>query len=138
MAQNSNECRSNCPINFVLETFGDKWTLLDVRDLMFHGKQHFSEFLESDEGISTNILSDRLRRLEGHGVVEREVDPSHGSRVIYRLSEKGRDLLPIMLEITRWSGKHDSETNAPSAFLKEIERDRGGAVVRVLAGLDEL
>jgi hypothetical protein len=69
MAHNSDRCRSHCPINFVLETFGDKWTLLVIRDLMFHGKRHYGEFLASDEGISTNILADRLQRLERDGVI---------------------------------------------------------------------
>lgn len=137
MEHTSNDCRSHCPINFVLETFGDKWTLLIIRDLMFHGKQHFVEFVDSDEGISTNILADRLRRLERHGVVEKTVDPSHGSKVLYGLTQKGRDLLPVMLEITLWSGKHDKATNVPSALLNEIKRDRTRAAKRVLANLGE-
>jgi DNA-binding HxlR family transcriptional regulator len=137
MAHNSDRCRSHCPINFVLETFGDKWTLLVIRDLMFHGKRHYGEFLASDEGISTNILADRLQRLERDGVIEKKVDPSHGSKVIYRLTEKGRDLIPVMLEITAWSGKYDSKTNAPRAFLKELKGDRRRLSEQLLTKLDE-
>ncbi len=137
MEHNSDRCRSHCPINFVLETFGDKWTLLVIRDLMFHGKRHYGEFLASDEGISTNILADRLQRLERDGIIEKEVDPSHRSKVIYRLSPKGRDLLPVLLEITRWSGKYDSKSNAPKAFLTELQKDRRRLAARVLATLDE-
>lgn len=134
---NSDRCRSHCPINFVLETFGDKWALLVIRDLMFHGKRHYGEFLASDERISTNILADRLQRLERDGVIERESDPDHGSKVIYRLTQKGRDLIPVMLEITAWSGKYDAKTNAPGPFLKAIRKDRRALIARVLAKLDD-
>jgi DNA-binding HxlR family transcriptional regulator len=124
MARDSDSCRSNCPINFALETFGDKWTLLVIRDLMFKGKSHYGEFLDSGEGISTNILADRLQRLERNGVIERTPDPDSRSRVIYRLTEMGRDLLPVMLEITAWSGKYDSKTNAPASLLKKLKKDK--------------
>ena len=120
MPRNSKHCRSNCPINFVLETFGDKWTLLIVRDLMFKGKSTFGEFLLSEERISTNILADRLRRLEEHEIVERSVAPDKRSKLIYTLTPKGKDLLPIMLEITAWSAKHDIATNTPKSFLDEF------------------
>jgi DNA-binding HxlR family transcriptional regulator len=137
MAHDSDLCRSNCPINFVLETFGDKWTLLVIRDLMFHGKRHYSEFLASDEGISTNILANRLQRLEQDGVVEKEVDPNNRSKAIYRLTEKGKDLLPVMLEITAWSGKYDSKTNAPAPFLKALKKDRRPLISKILSELEE-
>jgi DNA-binding HxlR family transcriptional regulator len=110
----SAQCRSNCPINFVLETFGDKWTLLIVRDLMFKEKRTSGEFLSSAEGISTNILAERLRRLEDAGII---------TSTVYSLTQKGKDLLPIMLEITAWSAKYDARTNAPKDFLKMF-RDR--------------
>lgn len=137
MPRDSDLCRSNCPINFVLETFGDKWTLLVIRDLMFHGKRYYGEFLASDEGISTNILADRLQRLEQGGVVEKETDPDNRSRAIYRLTEKGKDLLPVMLEITAWSGKYDSKTNTPSAFLKALKKDRRPLIAKILSDLEE-
>lgn len=136
MAADSTHCRSHCPINFVLETFGDKWTLLVIRDLMFKGKRRYSEFLASDEGISTNILADRLQRLERSGVIEKRVDPDHQARSIYRLTQKGRDLLPVMLEITAWSGKYDAKTNAPAPLLKALEGDRSGLVAAVLSKLE--
>jgi len=137
MAHDSGHCRSNCPINFILETFGDRWTLLVIRDLMFHGKRHYGDFLASDEGISTNILADRLKRLEQDGVVEKEVDPGNRSRGIYRLTQKGKDLLPVMLEITAWSGKYDSKTNAPPPLLDALKKDRGPLIAKVLSDLDE-
>ena len=137
MQRDSDHCRSNCPINFVLETFGDKWTLLVIRDLMFHGKRYYGDFLVSAEGISTNILADRLQRLERDGVIDKEIDPDNRSRVIYRLTEKGKDLLPVMLEITAWSGKYDSKTNAPAPLLKALKRDRRPLIAKILSNLDE-
>ena len=124
MTHNSEQCRSNCPINFVLETFGDKWTLLIIRDLMFKGKRYYGEFLSSPEKISTNILADRLQRLEAQGIISKQGDPEHRSRVIYRLSDKGRALLPIMLEMTSWSATYDSHSNTPAEFLGEFKKNK--------------
>jgi len=132
----SAQLRSNCPINFVAETFGDKWTLLVIRDLMFKGKRHFNEFRSSEEGIASNILADRLQRLEACGVVEKRTDPEHGSKVIYSLTQKGRDLMPVMLEITAWSAKYDAHTNTPKPFVTALERDREGLMKALLANLD--
>ena len=86
--------RSLCSINPALEVFGDRWTLLIVRDLMFAGKRHFRELLRSDERISSNILADRLNRLVEQGLVTRAHDPSHRQKVVYRLTEQGIALLP--------------------------------------------
>ncbi len=132
----SAQLRSNCPINFVAETFGDKWTLLVIRDLMFKGKRHFGEFRASEEAIASNILADRLQRLEACGVVEKRPDPAHRSKLIYELTQKGRDLMPVMLEITAWSAKHDARTNTPKPFLTAIKRDREGLMKGLLAALD--
>lgn len=128
MSRTSEACRSNCPINFVLETFGDKWTLLIVRDLMFHNKRTFLSFMESDEKISSNILTERLRRLEDHGIVQKTTSPSNRSSFIYSLTSKGADLLPVMLEVTAWSAKHDSATNTPDGFLTAFKADRDGTI----------
>ncbi len=133
----SAKLRSNCPINFVAETFGDKWTLLVIRDLMFKGKRHFSEFRASDEGIASNILSDRLQRLEACGVVDKRPDPTHRSKLIYELTQKGRDLMPVMLEITAWSAKYDAHTNAPKPLLTAIKRDREGLAKALLRNLQK-
>jgi len=136
MKHNSENCRSNCPINFVLETFGDKWTLLVIRDLMFKGKRYYGEFLDSNEKISTNILADRLQRLELKGVIEKQVDPENRSKFIYRLTAKGKDLLPLMLEITAWSSKHDDQTNTPAPFVAALKRDKAALSQKVLSDLD--
>ena len=136
MIHNSESCRSNCPINFVLETFGDKWTLLVIRDLMFKGKRYYGEFLDSNEKISTNILADRLQRLESKGVIEKQIDPENRSKLIYRLTAKGKDLLPVMLEITAWSSKHDSQTNTPAPFVAALEQDKVALSRKILTDLD--
>jgi DNA-binding HxlR family transcriptional regulator len=98
--------RSRCPINLALEVFGDRWTLLIVRDLMFGGKRHFRELLQSDEHIASNILADRLSMLVEHGIVTRVDDPSHKQKAVYCLSQKGIDLLPILAQIGIWSRKY--------------------------------
>jgi len=118
--------RSDCAINFVLELFGDRWTLLIVRDLIFHDKRHYGEFLQSEEKIATNILADRLALLEQHGIVVKSVDPAHASKLIYSLTPKGIDLLPILVEFTRWGAKYDPETGADLKFVNRIRRDRDG------------
>ena len=100
----SNESfRSGCPINLGLEVFGDKWSLLIIRDIIFAGKRHYREFLASDEGISSNILADRLARLVDAGILTRADDPAHKLKAIYSLTQRGIDLLPILAHISRWS-----------------------------------
>ncbi|MDV6376160.1 winged helix-turn-helix transcriptional regulator [Deinococcus arenicola] len=95
--------RSGCPVSLGLDIFGDKWTLLIVRDLMFNGKRHYREFLQSAEGISSNILADRLKLLLSEGIVIKADDPSHLQKVVYSLTEKGIALLPILMQISAWS-----------------------------------
>ncbi len=136
MIRNSDTCRSNCPINFVLETFGDRWTLLIVRDLMFKGKQTYGDFLESEEQISTNILADRLRRLEAHDIVQKTVAKDNRSKFLYRFTDKGKDLIPIMLEVTAWSARHDSLSNVPTTFLSDYKNGREQMIAAVRANLD--
>lgn len=98
--------RSRCPINLSLEIFGDRWTLLIIRDMMFGGRRHFRELLQLDEGISTNILADRLRRLVEQGLITRADDPTHRQKAIYSLTEKGIELVPIFAQIGAWGRRH--------------------------------
>ena len=98
--------RSYCPINLSLEIFGDAWTLLVLRDLMFGGKRHFRELLQSDEGISSNILAERLARLVEHGILTKRDDPSHKQKAIYSLTEQGIELLPILAQMASWGFKY--------------------------------
>jgi DNA-binding HxlR family transcriptional regulator len=128
MTKNSKDLRSNCPINFAVETFGDKWTLLVIRDLMFKGKRHYSDFLASDEKISTNILADRLQKLDENGVVTKSTDPDNASKFIYSLTGKGQALLPAMVEMTAWSATYDSLTNTPPEFLNTYNDNKAGLI----------
>ncbi|WP_035616296.1 helix-turn-helix domain-containing protein [Haloferula sp. BvORR071] len=93
--------RSPCPVACALDLFGDRWTLLVIRDL-FLGKQRYDEFLASPEGIATNILSDRLKSLTTHGLLKRAADPDDGRRVIYQLTERGRSTKDFLLPLARW------------------------------------
>ena len=117
--------RSYCPINLSLEIFGDSWTLLVLRDMMFAGKRHFRELLQSDEHISSNILADRLARLVEHGLLTKSDDPTHKQKAIYSLTEKGIALLPIIVQIGAWSSRWvpDAKKLDPGArkFLRELQ-----------------
>lgn len=99
--------RSGCPINLTLEVLGDKWSLLIVRDIIFGNRRHFRELLtKSEEGISSNILSDRLKNLMEQGVLTREDDPTHKQKGIYSLTEKGIELLPVLAQMAAWGYKY--------------------------------
>lgn len=124
--------RSDCPINFALETFGDTWSLLIIRDLLFTGKRTFGEFLASEERIATNILTARLRTLETEGLIGSE---GSGRSVRYRLTRKGLDLLPILLEVIAWSATYDAHTAAPSPFVDRIRKDRTRLMKEIRARL---
>jgi DNA-binding HxlR family transcriptional regulator len=118
--------RSDCPINFALEIFGDKWSFLIVRDLMFKGKHYYGEFLQMEERIATNILADRLTMLEKSGIVTKTADDRHGSKQVYKLTGKGIDLLPALTEIILWSAKYDKQTAADAKFVRRVKKDREG------------
>ena len=120
-----------CPIRFGSTIFGDKWSLLIVRDLMFKGRFHYGEFLAAGEGISTNILAERLVRLERAGIIHKAQDPNHGKKIIYGLTEKGLDLMPVMFAIVHWSAKYDDKTEVSKEFI-EMLRNRPKAVRREL------
>ena len=103
--------RSKCPVTCTLDIVGDKWTLIVVRDL-FLGKRRYGEFAESPEGIPTNILAERLKRLQEHGIVQRRAYQDHPQRFEYTLSPKGRDLAPLVMALVRWGEKHIKGTRA--------------------------
>jgi len=126
--------RSDCPTNYTLQAVGDSWSLLVIRDLMFKGKRTYSEFAASEERISTNILADRLRSLAEQGVIRG--DGSGRSRR-YHLTEKGLDLLPIMLDMILWGGRHDPDTGAPAEFLRRGRADRTTLLAELEEGLRE-
>lgn len=117
--------RSECPISNVLDHLGDKWSFLIIRDIAFYGKNSYSALQSSDEAIATNILSNRLSSLEASHLIQREKDPDDGRRQIYRLTESGKDLLPILVEMILWSAKHDSETlDIPQDLVENAQKDR--------------
>jgi DNA-binding HxlR family transcriptional regulator len=117
--------RSYCPINLSLELFGDTWTLLVLRDMMFGRKRHFRELLQSDEGISSNILADRLSRLVEHGLLTKAGDPTHKQKAIYSLTEKAITLLPVIVQIGAWGSRWvpDAKKLEPTArkFVRELQ-----------------
>ena len=123
-----NKRRSDCPISFALDIFGDKWSLLIIRDLMFKGKKTYGEFLNSEEKIATNILADRLTMLESEGLIESKRDKKKKSRYFYSLTEKGIALVPVLLEIVKWSAAHDKKTAAPKEFVVRVKNDREGLI----------
>ena len=118
------EVRSHCPINFTVEHFGDKWSLLIIRDLMFKGKRHYNEFLEADEKVSTSVLGDRLKRLEENGIISKGEDSVKKSRIRYSLTQKGVDLLPLMLEMIIWGGQKDFLTESPKEFMEQATNSK--------------
>jgi DNA-binding HxlR family transcriptional regulator len=116
--------RSDCPISFALETFGDTWSLLIVRDIVYFGKKTYGEFLESDEKIATNILASRLAQLEQNGILVRQPNPDDRRKEVFSLTEKGLDLIPILLELANWSALHDPQTGAPPEWIALVNADK--------------
>jgi DNA-binding HxlR family transcriptional regulator len=110
-------------VSISLEIFGDRWSLLIIRDLMVRGYRTFKEFQESGEGIATNILADRLQRLKAKGIITAEVEGSDGRKVNYRLTEKGIDLAPVLLELLIWGARHE-ETAASCALVAKMAEKR--------------
>ena len=115
--------RSGCPVSISLEMLGDRWSLLIIRDLMIRGFRTFREFQESGEGISTNILADRLRKLAVARIITAEAEATDRRRVNYRLTEKGIDLAPVLLELLIWGARHE-ETGALCALIDEMAKHR--------------
>jgi DNA-binding HxlR family transcriptional regulator len=114
--------RSGCPLNASLEMLGDRWSLLILRDMMLRGYQTFNEFLHSDEKIATNILANRLRKLESYGIIETERDPSDGRKTIYTLTAKGIDLASVLAEMVLWAARHEETGN--QALVQQMRTDK--------------
>lgn len=122
-AASKSEPRSGCPVSIALEKFGDRWSLLIIRDLMVRGYTTFKQFQESGEGIATNILAARLQKLEAAGIITREPEASDARKINYRLTEKGIDLAPVLLELLLWSTKHET-TAAPCELMAQMGQNR--------------
>jgi len=103
-----------------MDVFGDRWSLIIIRDIMFGDKRYYSDFLRSAEGISTNILADRLSHLEQEGILSKTRDTKDRKKYVYELTPKGLDLLPMMMEMVQWSGQHDPNTGVTSAIIDKL------------------
>ena len=119
--------RSGCPISIALELLGDAWSLLIVRDLMFKDRRTYNDFLMGGEGIASNILADRLRKLEDANIIEKRRDPEDARRFIYRLSPKGIDLAPVLVELVIWSARHE-QTDAPPAVVRSMRSEKAAFI----------
>lgn len=115
--------RSPCPISSSLDLFGDRWTLLILRDVVLFDRHRYRDFLAAPEGIASNILSDRLKRLEAAGLISKSPDPTDRRQVVYSATEKGLALKPVMLEIAAWGAAH-GESGAPEDFAERYYADR--------------
>lgn len=127
--------RSECPLSCSLDIFGDKWSLLIIRDLMFNNKCTYNDFLKSDEGIATNILASRLKGLEEHGIIEKSAHPDSKAKILYRLTQRGLDLLPIILEVYIWSEKYLRIPTDIKSIIKEAKKDKDKFVKQVIKEL---
>jgi DNA-binding HxlR family transcriptional regulator len=122
--KHTHQRRSDCPINFALETFGDMWSLLIIRDIVYFGKKTYGEFLASEEGMATNILANRLAHLEQQGLLVKKPSASDKRKEEYVLTETGLDLIPVLVEMANWSAEHDPHTAAPAAWIALMKADR--------------
>lgn len=128
------DMRSGCAIANALEILGDRWTLIIIRDLMFTNRNEFGHFLNAGEGISTNILTERLNRLQCYGIIEKQPHPTHGKKFRYALTRQGKKLLPTLIELSQWSIDSIDNTMMPAVLLEMIKKDPDEVVRRVNAG----
>jgi DNA-binding HxlR family transcriptional regulator len=128
--QTKSKPRSDCPVSASLEVLGDRWSLLIVRDLTIRGFHTFKQFEQSGERIATNILADRLRKLEKAGIISAEREQTDHRKVSYRLTEKGIDLAPVLFELLVWGARHE-QTDAPCALIEKMAAHREQVVSEV-------
>lgn len=120
--------RSDCPISTALDIFGDKWSLLIIRDMMFKGKNTYGDFLTGGEGIATNTLADRLVMLECADIISKQKHPESKAKILYKLTPKGIALIPVLVEIIAWSEKYQLVHPQAKEFAKQIEKDKTGLI----------
>ncbi len=123
-----NQKRSECPLSCSLDIWGDKWSLLIIRDMMFYNKSTYGDFLKSEEGIATNILSARLLALEENEIIEKVDNPGTRSRVFYKLTQKGIELFPILVEVHLWAEKYLTIPPGIKTIIKEAKKDKEGFI----------
>ncbi|REC43589.1 winged helix-turn-helix transcriptional regulator [Chryseobacterium sp. 5_R23647] len=124
----SSKKRSDCPISSSLDVWGDKWSLLIVRDLMFGKQCTYGEFLKSDEKIATNILASRLLMLEENGIISKQNHPDSKAKVLYKLTEKGINLLPLLIEINLWAEKYSEIPESQKVILNAVKKNKAGFI----------
>src|ERR1700694_2115439 len=122
--------RSGCPLNASVEVLGDRWSLLIIRDMMLRGFQTYKEFLASYERSATNILAERLRKLEAHGIITAEPDPLDGRKLIYSLTAKGIDLAPVLTEMVLWAAAHEDTGNQALGRRMQKDKDKFISAIR--------
>ena len=133
MAKSKTDCRqSGCPIAFTLDIVGDKWSLLVIRDMIFKGRRYFGEFLEANEKIATNILTDRLKKLQDSQIITKTRDPAHQKKYIYELTQKGIGLIPVMLEMIAWGTENDPNTLTPKKLYRRLNNDKSELTQEVI------
>jgi len=129
--------RSPCPVNLFLEMLGDRWSLLILRDLMFGDKHEFGDFLSAREGIATNVLADRLRKLEGFGLLGKRPHPSDARKFVYTLTMKGADLAPTLIEMALWTARYE-KVEIPQELSWRMREDRAGLVADLRARVSKM
>lgn len=122
--------RSDCPINYSLELIGDTWSLLIIRDMVYFGKKTYGEFMDSDEGIARNILASRLVQLAENGIIVKTPHPD-GRKDIYKLTEKGLGLIPILLDMADWGAQHSNQYEDLKPWLDLVRSDRTNVIARI-------
>ena len=129
--------RSECPISNSLDVWGDKWSLLIVRDLMFLKQCTYGDFLKSGEKIATNILASRLQMLEDNEVIIKQDHPDSKAKVLYKLTQKGIDLFPLMVEINLWADKYFTLPAERKKMIETVKKDKEGFITEAVADLQK-
>jgi len=127
---------AGCPVRYAADMFGDKWSFVLLRDILLHGKRYYGEFLSSQESISTNILADRLLKLEKNKLVTRQIDKHKKSKVCYLPTQKARALLPALLHMMVWATQYDEQTQAPEGFAAAFAKNPKETIASYQAEID--
>lgn len=137
MKMDSKKHQSGCLVAYGLDIFGDRWTLLIIRDMILYGKKTYSDFINADEKIATNILATRLKHLEDEGILTKSRDPDNRRSFIYTLTDKGLGLTSVVLEIVRWSSDYLPQNKDQKNLLRRINQDREGLIAEISARVRE-
>jgi DNA-binding HxlR family transcriptional regulator len=134
MSSTKSAVRSACPISCGLDVLGDKWTLLIIRDLLLSNRSEFGHLLNAGEGISTNILTDRLAQLQRNGLLVKENHPEHGKKFVYTLTQKGLSLAPVIVELALWADNNIEGARLPDVVRNSVEKDKSALLAKLMAG----